>query len=153
MQAKRMLESFRAGAGNTPCDTCASMKLTEDKFIISEPSKHRRPYRVMAVSGQQIHTRLGSEGLGFGPHEFRLGNLGELFARRSECPFCGLAVTSLNPQYKSFVQDTNAGLSIYESDFYNETVTCFVSMYDTSIISSLYCPSYFSLSLKLVYEN
>lgn len=124
-----MLESYRKNAG-TPCERCASMKLTEDKFMISEYSKHHRTNRPMVRTspGSDSIDTLGPEGLGFGPREFRLGTLEELFGRREGCPFCGLAVTSLSQQCKSSIQDLDHGVET-EAEFYKAKVTCFVSMY------------------------
>jgi hypothetical protein len=124
-----MLESYRKNAG-TPCGRCASMKLTESKFIISEYSKHHRTNRPVTRSspGSVSVSTLGPDGLGFGPREFRLGTLEELFARREDCPFCGLAVTSLSEQCKSLIQDPDIELET-EAEFYKAKVTCFVSMY------------------------
>ena len=124
-----MLESFRKSAGS-PCPRCASMKLTEAKFMISAYSKHRRANRAVVENapGRCAGDNLGPDGLGFGPHEFKLGTLKELYGRREGCPFCGLAVTSLNDQYKAFIQDTDPRVRT-EEDFYNAEVTCFVSMY------------------------
>ncbi len=106
------------------------MKLTEAKFIISEYSKHQRVNRAVVgnVPGRCADNNLGPDGLRFGPHEFKLGTLKELYGRREECPFCGLAVTSLNDQCKAFIQDADLEVRT-EEDFYNAKVTCFVSMY------------------------
>jgi hypothetical protein len=124
-----MLESYRKNAG-TPCGRCASMKLTENKFIISEYSKHHRTNRPVTRSppGLVSVDTLGPDGLGFGPREFRLGTLEELFGRRDDCPFCGLAVTSLSEQCKSSIQDPDIELET-EAEFYKAKVACFVSMY------------------------
>lgn len=108
------------------------MKLTENKFIISEYSKHHRNDRetitaVRSPPGSVILDKLGPDGLGFGPREFRLGTLEELFERKEECPFCGLAITSLSDQCKSAIQDPKLQVKT-EEDFYTATVTCFVSM-------------------------
>ncbi|RDL36739.1 uncharacterized protein BP5553_06091 [Venustampulla echinocandica] len=119
----RSLQYFRQSAG-TPCSRCASMKLTEAKFIISEYSKHQRAPRMAAGSTSDCPLGdLGPDGLGLGPHEFRLGTLAQLHGRREECPFCGLAVSSLNDQCKWFIQN---GVKT-EEDFYMADVTCFVS--------------------------
>jgi hypothetical protein len=127
-----MLESYRKNAG-TPCGRCASMKLTENKFIISEYSKHHRTNRPVARSppaSVSVDT-LGLDGLGFGPREFKLGTLEELFGRREDCPFCGLAVTSLSEQCKSSIQDPDIEVET-EAEFYKANVTCFVSTYKLS---------------------
>jgi hypothetical protein len=124
-----MLESYRKNAG-TPCARCASMKLTENKFIISEYSKHHRTNRPVTRSSPGLVSvdTLGPDGLGFGPREFRLGTLEELFSRRDDCPFCGLAVTSLSEQCKSSIQDPDIELET-EAGFYKAKVACFASMY------------------------
>jgi hypothetical protein len=109
------------------------MKLTENKFIISEHSKHHRTNRPVARNppGSISVDTPGPEGLGFGPREFRLGTLEELFGRREDCPFCGLAVTSLSEQCKSSIQDPDIEVET-EAEFYKAKVTCFVSMYKLS---------------------
>lgn len=129
-----MLERYRNAADVTPCRRCASMKLTEAKFIISEYSRHQRHNRPAKRDrhGHFIDNNLGPDGLGFGRHEFELGNLEELFGRREECPFCGLAVTSLNEQYKELIEDPNVRVWT-ESDFYKANVTCFLSMCNLSL--------------------
>jgi hypothetical protein len=78
--------------------------------------------------GLVIVDTLGPDGLGFGPREFRLGTLEELFGRRDDCPFCGLAVTSLSEQCKSSIQDPDIELET-KAEFYKAKVACFVSMY------------------------
>ncbi len=106
------------------------MKLTEAKFIISEYSEHHRPNRKTKrrVPGGSADDSLGPDGLGFGPREYKLGTIEELFEKRKDCPFCGLAITSLNGQFKAFIQDSEHPVSS-EEEFYKLKATCFVSMY------------------------
>lgn len=127
-----MLEAFRSSDkndGRVPCPRCASMKLTEAKFMISEYPQHRRnnrEYERNATTGGNNDEPLGPEGLGFGPREFKLGTLQELFERKEDCPFCGLAVSSLNHQYKAF-RDGHRVRKRTEAEFYKPNITCFVS--------------------------
>ncbi len=122
------------------------MKLTENKFIISEYSKHHRTNRPVANSttGSVAVDTLGPDGLGFGPREFKLGTLEELFGRREDCPFCGLAVTSLSQQCKSSIQDPDIEVE-RETEFYEAKVTCFVSMYKLFLPLTIF-PSFMELS-------
>ena len=139
-----MLESYRKNAG-TPCGRCASMKLTENKFIIAEYSKHHRTNRPVTRSSPGLASvdTLGPDGLVFGPRESRLGTLEELSSRREDCPFCGLAVTSLSEQCKSSIQDPKTECET-ETDFYKANVACFVSMCRAA------CSSHVSLLERLL---
>ena len=130
-----MLASYKQNS-TPPCSQCASMKLTENKFIISEFSKHHRHDRVPVTfarspPGFAVLDKLGPEGLSFGPREFRLGSLAELYMRKDDCPFCGLAATSLSDQCKSAMQDPKTKVK-NDEDFYKADITCFVSTYTLS---------------------
>jgi hypothetical protein len=101
--------------------------------MISEISKHRRSNREPIPADESVD-KLGPDGLLFGPHEFRLGTLYDLNSRRDTCPFCSLAVTSLNDQKKWFIQgrrppSETSEIARTEADFYRKEVTCFVSAY------------------------
>lgn len=124
------------------------MKLTENKFIISEYSKHHRTNRLVTRSSPGLVSvdTLGPDGLGFGPREFRLGTLEELFSRRDDCTFCGLAVTSLSEQCKSSIQDPDIELET-KAEFYKAKVACFVSMYRL-FFKLLFCLRTFLLFTK-----
>jgi hypothetical protein len=130
-----MLDLFKKSAG-IPCAQCESMKLTEAKFIISEYPEHERKRKrtpLRAPVENYVADRLGPDGLVFGPHEFKLGTLSDLYSRRETCPFCRLAVTSLLDQYKSFTQESiNDGKSdeCLVTEFYSAEVNCFVSKYN-----------------------
>jgi hypothetical protein len=137
-----MLEMFKQSAG-IPCDECASMKLTEAKFIISEYPEHeqkrkRDPQRVL--TGAYLDHKLGPEGLVFGPHEFRLGDLSALYSRRETCPFCRLAVDSLLDHYalfeKSHVNEHKSSEEL-RPEFYSAETYCFVSKYNTVSLAPL----------------
>lgn len=130
----RSLQHFRETAGS-PCSRCASMKLTEAKFTISEYSKHQRAPRTAAENTSDYPLGdLGPDGLGLGPHEFKLGTLAELYGKSETCPFCGLAVSSLIGQCKWF-RDT---YQKSEGDFYQIDASCFVSMYDLLSVGPFY---------------
>lgn len=77
------------------------MRLTEDKFMINEYTKHRRltrPPNKEAGVGVALEN-LGEldEDMEFGPNGFRLGSLKEIHDRK-DCPFCRLVIQSLRDQ-------------------------------------------------------
>jgi len=102
------------------------MKLTESKFLIQQYAKHQRPEPVgnhpVRVA---TNDKLGPEGLRFGPHEFELGTLQELHSRSDSCPFCSLAVRSLDYQRDVYLKDKQGNKN--EENFYKAAITCFVS--------------------------
>ena len=105
------------------------MNLTESKFLISDYAKHQRttlvtPLRLKARPKEEIAQILGPSGLEFGPSEYKLGTLQELFARQQDCPFCKLAVSSLKEQF-AFAQHGEDGPT--EKQFYSANISCFVS--------------------------
>lgn len=85
------------------------MKLTEEKFLISDIAKHHRAKRATNKRvGQDSPTDvLGEQGLDFGPSEYNLGSLQELRSRSETCPFCGLAVNSLREACESYIQENS----------------------------------------------
>lgn len=108
LQKKMILQAFFSKAGK-PCLTCGSMKLTKDKFLISEFSNHRRvarvpgPGRVDTISQVSMFTRAGD--MDFGPKKLVLGTLEDINSRRDECPFCRLVIYSVLDQFSAKLED------------------------------------------------
>jgi hypothetical protein len=98
--------------------TCASLKLSEGRFLIHEFLKHQRIERGKenAPNGT-AEGKLGPEGLEFGPKEFEIGALGEIYNRRETCALCRLIAKSLQDQVDLFMEETagNTENKFYES--------------------------------------
>jgi len=94
-----MLEAFFKKEGR-PCIRCSSMRLTEEKFLINEYSKHRRGTKVVSKDSekQTVEDLVENEDMEFGPNGFKLGTLKEIHSRQKECPFCRLVTQSLSEQ-------------------------------------------------------
>lgn len=103
------------------------MKLTEAKFMIYEYAKHQRVERpINNRTEATTDDALGPGGLEFGPYEFKLGTLQELYSRCETCPFCGLAISSLQEQCDAYLREDTGGQRT-EQGFYQQDVDCFVS--------------------------
>jgi hypothetical protein len=105
------------------------MKLTEAKFLISHktnPQRNDQPTPNPVTPVDVTEEAIGSDGLEFGPSEYKLGTLWELYSRRDSCPFCKLAAGSVQEQLESFLRDTENGEKT-EKDFFKAKVSCFAS--------------------------
>lgn len=72
------------------------MRLTEDKFMINEYSKHRRtPHLASSDSAEQV---IASQDLDFAPKGLRLGTLLDIHSRSKNCPLCRLVTRSIAEQ-------------------------------------------------------
>jgi len=126
-----MISFWGKGAG-LPCTRCESMKLTRDKFIIYEFSKHQRAIRVENTAHANDNDALGPAGLDFGPKEFRLGTMPEIYSRRRICPFCRLTTDSLREKFEAYLKtlpDSKREAEQREKDsFYGKKdIACYVS--------------------------
>lgn len=75
------------------------MRLTEEKFMINEYTKHRRSPRTVKEQGKpSVEQLVESEDMEFGPEGFRLGTLKEIHFRNAQCPLCRLVTKSLYEQ-------------------------------------------------------
>ena len=100
------------------------MKLTEDKFIIDEFAKHQRTKRSNdGESDRNFEDVLGPEGLELGPHNFKLGELKEIYSKRNDCSFCRLIVESLSGHLEKFLKEDTKNT---EHMFYHQNVDCFI---------------------------
>jgi hypothetical protein len=110
------------------------MKLTRDKFIIYEFSKHKRTEKMLNAAHANDNDTLGPAGLDFGPKEFMLGTIHEIYSRRRSCPFCRLATDSLSEKFEAYLKQLLEGTANPEAEeqakqeFYlNTNVACYVS--------------------------
>ncbi|KAF2847963.1 HET-domain-containing protein [Plenodomus tracheiphilus IPT5] len=122
---KRIMDAAAKTAGAL-CNECDIMKLTEAKFIILDFEKHRRTVRnnkrpYSAVSGEDS---LGSEGLEFGPKEFRLGALCDIKMKHGSCVFCSLIIKSLKDVLDAYLRE---GSGRTEKAFYEQDAAVSVS--------------------------
>lgn len=95
------------------------MNLTESKFLILDFAKHRRLDRNKDSSSRSSSDdSLGTEGLEFGPKEFELGMLRNIFSKRDTCGFCRLLVNSLKNVLEGYLRERsgNTEKSFYEQD-------------------------------------
>jgi hypothetical protein len=128
-----MISFWGQGAG-LPCTRCESMKLTRDKFIIYEFSKHKRTEKVLNAGHANDNDTLGPAGLDFGPKEFKLGTIREIYLRRRSCPFRRLVTDSLSEKFEAYfkqLQESNAYLEAEtqakEQFYLTINVACYVS--------------------------
>jgi hypothetical protein len=107
----------------TPCERCLSMKLTESKFLIHEFPMHQRIER-QTLQDRVNDDTLGPEGLEFGPNQFKLGNLPEIYLKSRKCAVCRLIVDSLGDQLEEFMRRKPGNT---EKMFYDLDFSCSVS--------------------------
>lgn len=101
------------------------MKLTEEKFLILDFAKHQRVERTKRPSSALADDNsLDSEGLEFGPKEFKLGTLSDIYSKRKTCLFCRLVINSLKDELDNFLRDTPGNT---EEKFYQRDTTVSVS--------------------------
>jgi Heterokaryon incompatibility protein (HET) len=103
------------------------MKLTEAKFIISDDNKFQRNESQNGRAASSVdftEEAIGPDGLEFGPSQYRLGTLKDLNSRQDNCPFCRLAVGSLEEQVELFLRDTATAETLKQMQ---DNVNCFVS--------------------------
>src|SRR3978361_370226 len=84
------------------------MKLTRAKFLIPESpltqSVTLSPMPPQSSAPRQ-HGAIGPDGLEFGPSEYSLGKLSEIYVRHLRCPFCRLAAQSLDQKVDILVRE------------------------------------------------
>src|SRR5436305_13788340 len=95
------------------------MRLTEDKFIINEYSKHPRVIR-------PVEDIFEPEGLEFGPRHFRMGTLKEIYSKSENCPFCRLVINSLQEQ-RDGPPRNNPFSDQNVNEFYERDTECYAS--------------------------
>jgi hypothetical protein len=83
------------------------MKLTRAKFLIPTPpiTQGVTLSTLPPSSTPRQDDAIGPDGLEFGPSEYSLGTLPDIYLRHLRCPFCRLAVQSLDQKVELLVRE------------------------------------------------